>query len=86
MTQWLKTVSAGLCILTILLHLVPQGKFAKYVRSTFDAEKYFHIFPFPEDIRRILYLHSAVNYLPLISHSRSHICNAKQRTGTGADQ
>lgn len=32
MTQWLKTVSAGLCILTILLHLIPQGKFARYVR------------------------------------------------------
>lgn len=32
MNQWLKTVSAGLCILTILLHLVPNGKFTKYVR------------------------------------------------------
>lgn len=32
MVQWLKTVSAGLCILTILLHLVPNGKFEKYVR------------------------------------------------------
>lgn len=32
MTQWLKNVSAGLCILTILLHLTPQGKFEKYVR------------------------------------------------------
>lgn len=32
MTQWLKNISAGLCILTILLHLVPQGKFDKYVR------------------------------------------------------
>ena len=32
MTQWLKSVSAGLCILSILLHLVPRGKFEKYVR------------------------------------------------------
>ncbi len=32
MTQWLKTLTASLCILTILLHLIPQGKFTKYVR------------------------------------------------------
>lgn len=32
MGQWVKNVSAGLCILTILLHLVPNGKFEKYVR------------------------------------------------------
>lgn len=32
MVQWLKGVSAGLCFLTILLHLVPNGKFEKYVR------------------------------------------------------
>lgn len=32
MTDWLKTIIGSLCILTILLHLIPQGKFAKYVR------------------------------------------------------
>ena len=31
MMQWLKSVSSCLCILTIVLHLVPEGKFAKYV-------------------------------------------------------
>lgn len=32
MSQWLKSLSASLCILTILLHLIPRGKFAKYVQ------------------------------------------------------
>lgn len=32
MTQWLKTLTASLCILTILLHLIPEGKFGKYVK------------------------------------------------------
>lgn len=32
MSQWLKSLSASLCILTILLHLIPKGKFAKYVQ------------------------------------------------------
>lgn len=29
---WLKTLVGAVCILTILLHLIPEGKFAKYVR------------------------------------------------------
>lgn len=32
MTGWLKTLIGSLCILTMLLHLIPQGKFEKYVR------------------------------------------------------
>lgn len=32
MTDWLKTLTGSLCILTILLHLLPRGKFAAYVR------------------------------------------------------
>lgn len=32
MSQWLKTLTGTLCLLTVLLHLMPQGKFAKYVR------------------------------------------------------
>lgn len=32
MSGWLKTLTAGMCILTILMHLIPQGKFAKYVK------------------------------------------------------
>lgn len=32
MVQWLKTVTGSLCVLTILLHLLPEGKFASYVR------------------------------------------------------
>lgn len=30
--EWIKTLASSLCILTILLHLIPQGKFVKYVR------------------------------------------------------
>ncbi len=32
MSGWLKTLTGSLCVLTILLHLVPAGKFASYVR------------------------------------------------------
>ncbi len=32
MTQWLKTLTSCLCILTVLVHLVPKGKFSRYVR------------------------------------------------------
>ncbi len=32
MIAWLKTLVGAVCILTILLHLIPEGKFAKYVR------------------------------------------------------
>ncbi|MCD8338429.1 MAG: stage III sporulation protein AF [Lachnospiraceae bacterium] len=32
MTQWMKTLAGSMCVLTILLHLVPDGRFAKYVR------------------------------------------------------
>lgn len=32
MAEWVKTVSAALCILAILIHLVPNGKFQKYVQ------------------------------------------------------
>lgn len=32
MREWVKTLIGGVCVLTILLHLVPDGKFAKYVR------------------------------------------------------
>lgn len=32
MTQWMKTLAGSMCILTILLHLVPDGRFLKYVR------------------------------------------------------
>ena len=32
MKEWLKMLTCSLCILTILMHLVPQRKFAKYVR------------------------------------------------------
>ena len=32
MTQWLKNMIGSLCLLTILLHLIPKGKYAKYVR------------------------------------------------------
>lgn len=31
-SEWLRTLTGSLCLLTILLHLVPDGKFAKYVR------------------------------------------------------
>lgn len=32
MAQWMKSLACSLCILTILMHLVPGGRFAKYVR------------------------------------------------------
>ena len=32
MIQWLKTVTATMCILTLLFHLIPGGKFEKYVK------------------------------------------------------
>lgn len=32
MIQWLKTVTATMCILTLLFHLIPEGKFEKYVK------------------------------------------------------
>lgn len=32
MIEWLKTLIGGICILTILLNLLPDGKFTKYVR------------------------------------------------------
>lgn len=32
MSEWLKMLTGCLCILTILLHLLPRGKFASYVR------------------------------------------------------
>ncbi len=32
MSQWLKAITGCLCILTILMHLVPKGKFSVYVR------------------------------------------------------
>lgn len=63
MTQWLKTVSAGLCILTILLHLVPQGKFAKYVRFyggllffLMTAEPVWEIFAGEGELERLIQL------------------------------
>lgn len=32
MEQWLKTLTGSMCILTILMHLLPRGKFTRYVR------------------------------------------------------
>ena len=32
MEQWLKTMTGSMCVITILMHLLPQGKFTKYVR------------------------------------------------------
>ncbi len=32
MTQWLKTLAGCLCVLTVLMHLIPKGKFSGYVR------------------------------------------------------
>lgn len=32
MANWIKTLAGGLCIMTVLLQLVPDGKFAKYVK------------------------------------------------------
>ncbi|MCD7820549.1 MAG: stage III sporulation protein AF [Lachnospiraceae bacterium] len=31
MTQWMKTLAAAICIITVLLHLIPENSFAKYV-------------------------------------------------------
>lgn len=31
-TQWLKTLAGCLCVLTVLMHLIPKGKFSSYVR------------------------------------------------------
>lgn len=32
MAHWLKSLAGGLCIMTVLLQLIPDGKFSKYVR------------------------------------------------------
>ena len=32
MNEWLKTLAGSLCVITILFHLVPDGKFEKYVK------------------------------------------------------
>ena len=32
MANWLKSLMGGICIITILLHLLPEGKFTKYVK------------------------------------------------------
>lgn len=32
MEQWLKTLTGSMCVITILMHLLPGGKFTKYVR------------------------------------------------------
>lgn len=32
MEQWLKTLAGSMCVITILMHLLPDGKFTKYVR------------------------------------------------------
>ncbi|MDY3250170.1 MAG: stage III sporulation protein AF [Candidatus Choladocola sp.] len=32
MNEWLKMLAGSLCVITILLHLVPDGKFEKYVK------------------------------------------------------
>lgn len=32
MREWVKTLIGGVCVLTILIHLIPEGRFAKYVR------------------------------------------------------
>lgn len=32
MAEWLKTLTGTLCVLTVLMHLIPRGKFEKYVR------------------------------------------------------
>lgn len=32
MANWLKLLMGGICIITILLHLLPEGKFTKYVK------------------------------------------------------
>lgn len=30
--EWIRMLAASLCIITILLHLIPEGKFVKYVK------------------------------------------------------
>lgn len=32
MTEWIQSVIACVCIVTMLLHLIPEGKFLKYVK------------------------------------------------------
>ena len=32
MASWLKSLMGGMCIITMLLHLLPEGKFTKYVK------------------------------------------------------
>lgn len=32
MAHWVKSLAGGLCIMTVLLQLIPDGKFSKYVR------------------------------------------------------
>jgi len=32
LTQWMKTLAGSMCILTVFTHLVPDGRFTKYVR------------------------------------------------------
>lgn len=32
MKEWIKLLICGLCLITLLLHLLPDGKFVKYVR------------------------------------------------------
>lgn len=32
MEEWLKSLTVGMCVITILMHLLPRGKFTKYVR------------------------------------------------------
>ncbi|MDO4321757.1 MAG: stage III sporulation protein AF [Lachnospiraceae bacterium] len=32
MGQWLKTLTGSMCVITILMHLLPGGKFTKYIR------------------------------------------------------
>lgn len=32
MQNWIKTLVVGSCVLTMLLHVIPDGKFVKYVR------------------------------------------------------
>lgn len=32
MKEWMKTLTVSMCVLTILMHLIPNGKFVKYVK------------------------------------------------------
>lgn len=32
MSGWIKTLTVSMCILTILMHVIPNGKFTKYVK------------------------------------------------------